>query len=375
MRKRIGLFVVIILIIVSLIVGYSYIHHRMVYAVTDAVFTESDSLSNLAFQLVGGKIIKMPYEEGDYVRKGEILAVLDSTELENARKKALYNLGSLENRLNSLKTGLSRTKKAIRINKNIARLSVSSVGFQIASANAMLKSKEALLEKLKRDFARAKNLYIHHALSKVKYQDSRTALVSAENEILSLKKKITGLKLSLPISKQKLKAAANEAKRIKEITSQIEAVNNQINALKEQIKSINYRISQTKLISPFDGVIAKKYQNVGSVVAPGTFIYSIVNPKSIYIYALLEEQKLKGVKKGNPVNISIDAYPDKKYKGVVEAVLPTTAAKFSLVPRDIAAGEFTKVSQRVGIRIKITQGDISALKVGLGAEVEIKRSK
>lgn len=375
MKKRIGLVVVIALIVLFLIVGYKYVHHRMVYAVTDAVFTESDSLTNLSFQLVGGKIIKMPYEEGDVVKKGALLAQIDPTMLQNSKKRAVFSLNALKDKQDSLKKSLARVKSAIQINKKIAGLSVSSTNFQIASAISMLKSKEAILKKVKRDFIRAKTLYIHHAFSKMKYQDARTVLTSTKNEILSLKEKIEGLKLAMPISKQKLKAADNEQKRVKEIGAQIAALNNQIKATGEQIKSIVYRISQTKLNSPFDGIIAKKYQNVGSVVAPGMFVYSITDPRSIYVYALLEEQKLEGIKVGNPVNITIDAYPNRKYQGVVESILPTTAAKFSLVPRDIAAGEFTKVSQRVGIRIKITKGNSSDIKVGLSGEVEIKRSK
>ncbi|MFH1990803.1 MAG: HlyD family secretion protein [Pseudomonadota bacterium] len=99
----------------------------------------------------------------------------------------------------------------------------------------------------------------------------------------------------------------------------------------------------------------------------------MLDPKSLYFVALLEENKLKGVTPGNAVTIRVDAYPNQKYKGVVSQVLPASAATFALAPRDISAGEFTKVAQRIPVRIDITDGDISVLQVGLSGEVEIRR--
>ncbi|MEJ2689793.1 MAG: HlyD family secretion protein, partial [Deltaproteobacteria bacterium] len=89
----------------------------------------------------------------------------------------------------------------------------------------------------------------------------------------------------------------------------------------------------------------------------------------------LEENKLSGVKAGSSVVLRVDAYPDKKFNGEVTEVMPASAATFALVPRDISAGEFTKVAQRIPVRIAITSGDLSLLRVGLGGEVEIKRQR
>ena len=102
-------------------------------------------------------------------------------------------------------------------------------------------------------------------------------------------------------------------------------------------------------------------------------VYSLVDPGDIHVVALLEEQKLAGVVPAAPVQITIDAYPGEAYEGVVESILPTSAATFALAPRDISAGEFTKVAQRIPVRIRITAGDTARLRVGMGGEVEIRR--
>ncbi|RUM88989.1 MAG: hypothetical protein DSZ24_02330, partial [Thermodesulfatator sp.] len=112
---------------------------------------------------------------------------------------------------------------------------------------------------------------------------------------------------------------------------------------------------------------------VGDVVGPGEPVYAVVDFSKLYVLVLLEETKLRGVRPGCEARIRIDAYPGVDFRGVVTAVLPATAAKFALVPRDISAGEFTKVAQRVPVKIRITQGPVKLLRVGLGGEVEIRR--
>jgi len=127
------------------------------------------------------------------------------------------------------------------------------------------------------------------------------------------------------------------------------------------------------LRSPLDGRVAKRFVTSGDMALAGKVMYSLVDPRDIYVLVLLEEGKLKGVETGAPVNIHIDAYPKQTFKGVVDAILPASAATFALIPRDISAGEFTKVAQRIPIRVKIAQGDTDLLRIGLGGEVEIER--
>jgi membrane fusion protein (multidrug efflux system) len=127
------------------------------------------------------------------------------------------------------------------------------------------------------------------------------------------------------------------------------------------------------LKSAIAGRIAKKFVSAGDIVSPMSAVYAVLDPNNLYIVALLEENKLNGVTPGDPVSIRIDAYPDQKYKGMVNQVLPASAATFALAPRDISAGEFTKVAQRIPVRIDITEGDVSFLQVGLSGEVEIRR--
>ena len=110
------------------------------------------------------------------------------------------------------------------------------------------------------------------------------------------------------------------------------------------------------------------------MVKKGFPIYTIANLNSLYIEVLLSEKKIAGIKRGSKAEIYVDAFRNKKYKGVVEAILPASASTFSLVPRDIASGEFTKLDQRFIVKIKLLNPD-SSLKIGMGAQVVISKNK
>jgi len=106
-------------------------------------------------------------------------------------------------------------------------------------------------------------------------------------------------------------------------------------------------------------------------VKKGAFVYALTDPKQLYCEVHLSEKKIHGVKKGSDVTIKVDAIEDRTYHGVVESIAPTSVSTFSLVPRDIASGEFTKLDQRFIVRIKLDNFD--GLRAGMGATIAIKR--
>jgi len=179
----------------------------------------------------------------------------------------------------------------------------------------------------------------------------------------------------LEVERKKAKLAAKiskvNEKQIKELGKSIDAMKQEQKALDVAILEINKKIEYTTLIAPYDGIIAKKFFDAPKVVSKGAPVYALSDPKALYCEVLLSEKKLHGVKPGNRVKITVDALEGKAYKGRVESIAPTSASTFSLVPRDIASGEFTKLDQRFSLRIKLD--NIEGLRAGMGATVAIER--
>lgn len=115
------------------------------------------------------------------------------------------------------------------------------------------------------------------------------------------------------------------------------------------------RFSYTEIRAPVDGIIGKRSVEVGERVNVGQPIMALI-PDEVWIVANLKETQLEYVRVGQPVEFTVDTYPGKVFKGKVESISPATGAKFSLLPPDNATGNFTKVVQRVPVRITI-EGD------------------
>ena len=372
-RKKLIIIVVAILGIIFIGVGvYLLLQHKW-YAITNAVFVETEAISNVGFNRVGGKVIRMYKNEGDPVKEGEVLAELDKRDLELKKEQLQKEIESLRKQKEQLMFTLMRSSTQASSQVVMSEENTKSLEKRIKALEDKLKALDATIEQLKRDYDRYKFLYEKNAVAKRNFEVVETELKAKLAERNSIINEIDSARHQLESARSQVTFSTAQTIITKEIVKQIESLDAKISALSKDLEDINNMIGYATLKAPFSGRIGKKYVNEGAVVAPGQPIYALVNPKDIYVLVLLEEEKIEGVKPGAKAKIKIDAYPDEEYEGVVSEILPTSAAKFALVPRDISAGEFTKVSQRIPVKIRITKGDINKLVVGMGGEVKIKR--
>jgi membrane fusion protein (multidrug efflux system) len=115
-------------------------------------------------------------------------------------------------------------------------------------------------------------------------------------------------------------------------------------------------LAYTQIRAPFPGVVVKRYRHLGDFASPGVAILSMYNPDLTYVTANLEEDRLPGVAPGNPVELQLDAFAE-PFHGRVVWIDKSTGAQFALMPRNVVSGEFTKVVQRVPVRIQVEKDD------------------
>src|SRR2546422_76999 len=132
-------------------------------------------------------------------------------------------------------------------------------------------------------------------------------------------------------------------------------------------------LSYTRISAPSSGVVSKKSVEVGQLVQPGQPLMSVVPLEDVWLTANLKETEIADVKPGEPVDFTVDAYPGAHFRGHVESVSPATGARFSLLPPDNATGNFTKVVQRVPVRIRPDKVDSAhPLRPGMSVDVTIQ---
>jgi membrane fusion protein (multidrug efflux system) len=159
-------------------------------------------------------------------------------------------------------------------------------------------------------------------------------------------------------------------------TAQYNDVKAKYDSIASQVAQAELNLSNTKIIAPVDGFIAKKSAEVGQLASPGIPLVGFVDSGERWLIANFKETDIQDIKINSKVEIEIDAVSGKQYIGKVESISSATGATFTLLPPDNATGNFTKVVQRVPVKIKfenLTPSDIENLKTGLSAFVKVHK--
>jgi membrane fusion protein (multidrug efflux system) len=163
---------------------------------------------------------------------------------------------------------------------------------------------------------------------------------------------------------------AESARKLAE--AQIDRDEAQIATAQADLAIVKAQLANMVIAAPFSGIIAKRWVLAQDVVSPGQAVFSMFDNKHVWITANYEETKLRSIHPGLPVQVTIDAFPGAILSGRVESIGRSTASQFSLIPPGNASGNFTKITQRVPIRISIDPSPAAAsLLPGLSAFVRI----
>jgi membrane fusion protein, multidrug efflux system len=142
---------------------------------------------------------------------------------------------------------------------------------------------------------------------------------------------------------------------------------------KATLAAARLRLGYTKIVAPFDGVVGERQVQPGDYVNIGSNLINVVPLPSVYVIANYKETQLTKVKPGQPVDITVDTFSNEKLHGRVERVAPASGSQFALLPPDNATGNFTKVVQRIPVRIQLDKGQplLERLLPGMSVETRI----
>jgi len=147
-------------------------------------------------------------------------------------------------------------------------------------------------------------------------------------------------------------------------------------SLQAQVKQAELNLENTKIKAPMDGFIAKKSAQIGQLATIGSPLFGFVDGKDRSVVANFKETDVADIKIGAKVIIKVDAIPTKNFQGIVESLSSATGSTFTLLPPDNATGNFTKVVQRIPVRVKfldLTSEDLTMLRAGLSATVKVRK--
>ena len=146
----------------------------------------------------------------------------------------------------------------------------------------------------------------------------------------------------------------------------------QVRAAQAQVKLARNNLDYTKIVSPVDGAVGQRQVRAGQFVNVGTQVIAVVPLPNIWVIANFKETQMTNVRVGNPATVAVDAFPDLALTGHVDSWAPGTGSTFALLPPDNATGNFTKVVQRVPVKIVLDPNASLGALVRPGMSVEAK---
>jgi membrane fusion protein (multidrug efflux system) len=325
-KKKLGRYIPLVLVVIIIVtLGWMWYRNYLKYISTDDAYIESDNVS-VSSKIIG-RIINEYADEGDSVKKGMLLAVLDSTDLL-----------AQENQASALKDQAVTTKAQ----------SEASYRYDEETVKVLKVS----LDRAQEDFDRAKIQYDGNVITKETFDHLKKALEASQAQF-------DASKSALDVSKAKIESSSSAIK-----------------SAEAQVALIETQLKNTKLYAPMDGIIAKRWLLPGDVTSTGQSIFTLTNNKKFWVIIYLEETKIAQIHLGQKTKFTIDAFSDITFNGKIFDIGSNTASQFSLIPPSNASGNFTKVTQRVPVKISIDGTEegkkISLFRFLTGMSVEVK---
>jgi membrane fusion protein (multidrug efflux system) len=302
-KARIRAYIALGIVITALVVfGWRWVKEYNSYYSTDDAYIDADRVA--VSSKILGRITKIYADEGDSVAGGHLLVELDSSDLYAQKLQATAALDQAYSSVDQSKARYGLDQKSVLVQ-------------EINQARA------------KEDLDRATAQYDGKVISKEQFDHAKKTYESATAMLEAAKAQQEVSKSQIASSESTTKTAAA-----------------QINILETSLRN-------TRIYAPAGGRVAKRWLLPGDVVQPGQPVFTITRDSLFYVMAYFEETKVSGIYNGKKAEFSVDAYPDLKLSGKVINVGSNTAAQFSLIPPSNASGNFTKVTQRIPVKISI----------------------
>ena len=329
--------IILILIVLSSIgYGVSKYIYSLHHEDTDDAQIDADISPVLC--RVTGYVQEINFEDNSLIKKGDTLIKLDDRDL-------------------SIK--VAQANAAIQNADAGILIAQASVGTAQSNVNVMqsgIENAKVRLWKATQDFNRYDNLLKANSITQVQFDAAKAEKESAEVALLIANNQLQVSQKQVFAAQQQIASAqAQKTQRIADLNF------------------ANLQLSYTTVVAPATGRASKKNVQLGQLVNAGNPLCAIVSNEGVYVMANFKETQLDKMKEGQPVEIIVDAFSEKKITGKIYRLSAATGAKFSLLPPDNATGNFVKVVQRVPVKIKLDEKQelINSLRPGMSVKVSV----
>jgi membrane fusion protein (multidrug efflux system) len=407
-KRPVFLIVAAVVIVLALVFGLRYWAYSRTHESTDDAFVDGRVVQ--ISPKVTGYVAKVYVADNQPVKAGDIIAELDARDFEARleQAKAALAAGQAQQRqaqsgveltqantraaqqqaaaaVQQARTGVQSARAAAAAEQSRVSQSASAVSTAQAAVNqatAQLTAAQAEATRANADVARYQALYAKDEVSQQRLDAAIATAQTANAQVEAARQRVAAAQAQVAEARSAESAQAENARRaatqiggaqagvgealgrlaqantapqqVAVNEAQVSTAGANIAQLQAAVEQAELELSYTKIYAPEDGRVTRKTVEQGALVQPGQPLLALVTGE-IWVTANFKEDQIGKLRPGQPVEIDVDAYPDKVFKGEVESIQAGTGAAFSLLPPENATGNYVKVVQRVPVKIKFDE--------------------
>jgi membrane fusion protein (multidrug efflux system) len=305
---------------------------------------------------VEGRVTAIPVVAGDRVARGDLLVEIDSRQADLELQQIDAEITRIEAEQSQLRAQQDMIRRQVASRLEAARA-------ELAGAEAEHRASEAELGMVRSDFERVSSLHEQGIVAAQRFEEVQAQLIGAQQRELHTAAEIKRAQASLAVTEADATQIAVLDRQIATLDAEKAA---QVARRNEQLVDLEHRA----IHAAFDGAIDETFVDVGEYVSAGTRLLMYHDPTKVWVDANVKETEFGRLEVGAPATVTVDAYPGREFRGKVVRLGHAATSQFALLPSPNPSGNFTKVTQRLPVRIELDQ-EQSLLRPGMMVEVAI----
>ena len=351
-HSRLKTWVLIIVALALLAWGGHWIYQRATHVYIDDARIDGEVVT--LSSRVSGWITELPVIEGDEVKKGQLLVRVDERDSALQREVLLSKLQAIEGQMAVMRAQTGQVDQ-----ETLGRF--QSETNRLAAAEAEVASVDAQLKQAADDYKRMQKLEKFVSGQELEY--ARTAFTQAQERQRKAVSEVAAVRGTLS-------SAGGSRRQVNVIAQQLLVLARQAEEMRAEIKRREIDIADRTINAPASGKVVMTFVRKGEHVAVGQRIMMFHDPHEIWVEANIKETDVGRLKPGMKADIHVDAYPGITFKGEVFRIGQAATNRFALLPDPNPSGNFTKITQRLPLRVKLLDKD-ARLRPGMMVEVYI----
>jgi membrane fusion protein (multidrug efflux system) len=364
-RAAIGL-----VILISLIFLVLWFVNRNIES-TDDAFIEANVVQISPH--VSGYVVQVPVEDNQPVKTGDLLAEIDSRDYALRVKQAEAALAAAKARHGAATQDVSVVTTTTRAVISQAQSALDAARATRDQANAQAAAAEAQARLANSDVPRYEALFLKDEISRQRLDQVLASRMAADAQLEAARRGVMAAEAQVHEAEARLAEAHSGPRQVQLKREQEASGHASVEEAQAALDQARLDLAYTHLTAPVDGRVTHKSLFQGQLLQPGSAVMAIVYGQP-WVIANFKETQLTRMRPGQPVDIKVDAFPGRTFRGHVDSVQQGTGSRFSLLPPENATGNYVKVVQRVPVKIVFDEKpeDLKYLVPGMSVVPKVK---